>query len=254
VRGSEVGEAAKLENYIEVICRLYRKDAAIQGATGLVHAVAETEREKIAISVGPLSGRVTCKQINDAVQDALASGILEVHVLGWAFEANVGEVKSQLEKRGKVKVELVMVCPDTLAEGLKATQPEMLFSPLALPDIVVVVEKNGKAERTVHVTLNGVALFDRKCRTTEYKKADSGYVSAWYLDEDYDGDCFVECQMFFDCKKTPNIKAALKAEVDPEEFTLKLTSEPFPMRGYKRIAVKVVDVYGNESTIVRDLA
>ena len=92
-----------------------------------------------------------------------------------------------------------------------------------------------------------MALFDRKRRTTEYKAADSGYVSAWYLDEDYDGDCFVDCQMFFDFKKTPNIKAALKAEVDPEEFTLKLTSEPFPVRGYKRIAVKVVDVYGNES-------
>ena len=86
------------------------------------------------------------------------------------------------------------------------------------------------------------------------RQADSGYVSAWYLDEDYDGDCFVDCQMFFDFKKTPNIKAALRAEVDPEEFTLKLASEPFPVRGYKRIAVKVVDVYGNESTVVRDLA
>jgi adenine-specific DNA-methyltransferase len=253
VREPGIGEAAQLENYIEVICRLYRKDAAIQGATGLVHAVAEAEKDKIAISIGPLSGRVTGKQINDAVQDALASGILEVHVLGWAFEANVGEVKSQLEKRGKVKVQLIMIRPDTLAEGLKATQPEMLFSPLALPDIEVVSATNGK-EKQLRVMLNGVALFDRKRRTTEYKAADSGYVSAWYLDEDYDGDCFVDCQMFFDFKKTPNIKAALRAEVDPEEFTLKLASEPFPVRGYKRIAVKVVDVYGNESTVVLDLA
>jgi adenine-specific DNA-methyltransferase len=247
------GEPAKLENYIETICRLYRKNAAVQGADGLVHAVAETEKEKIAISVGPLSGRVTGKQINDAVQDALASGILEVHVLGWAFEANVGEVKSALEKRGKVKVELIMIRPDTLAEGLKATQPEMLFSPLALPDIEVAAAKNGK-EKQVRVTLRGVALFDRKRRTTEYKAADSGYVSAWYLDEDYDGDCFVDCQMFFDFKKAPNLKATLRAEVDPDEFTLKLASEPFPVRGYKRIAVKVVDVYGNESTVVQDLA
>jgi adenine-specific DNA-methyltransferase len=247
------GEPAKLENYIEVICRLYRKDAAIQGATGLVHAVAENEKQKIAISVGPLSGRVTAKQINDAVQDALASGILEVHVLGWAFEANVGEVKSALEKRGKVKAELIMIRPDTLAEGLKATQPEMLFSPLALPDIGIAPHKNGK-EKQVRVTLNGVALFDRKRRTTEYKTANSGYISAWYLDEDYDGDCFVDCQMFFDFKKTPNIKAALKAEVEPEEFKLKLASEPFPVRAYKRVAVKVVDVYGNESVVVRDLA
>lgn len=252
VREPGIGEAANLENYIEVICRLYRKDAAIQGATGMVHAVAESEKEKIAISVGPLSGRVTAKQISDAVQDALASGIIEVHLLGWAFEANVGEVKSALEKRGKVKVELIMIRPDTLADGLKATQPEMLFSPLALPDIEIATIKNGK-EKQFRVTLKGVALFDRKHRTTEYKAADSGYVSAWYLDEDYDGDCFVDCQMFFDFKKAPNLKAALKVEFDPEEFKLQLDSEPFPIRGYKRIAVKVVDVYGNESTVVRDL-
>ena len=186
-------------------------------------------------------------------RSALASGILEVHVLGWAFEANVGEVKSALERRGKVKVELIMIRPDTLAEGLKATQPEMLFSPLALPDIEVAAAKNGK-EKQVRVTLNGVALFDRKRRTTEYKAADSGYVSAWYLDEDYDGDCFVDGQMFFDFKKAPNLRAALKADVDPEEYRLKLASEPFPVRSHGRIAVKVVDVFGNESTVVREIA
>jgi adenine-specific DNA-methyltransferase len=247
------GEPAKLENYIDVICRLYRKGAAVQGASGLVHAVFESQKEKIAISIGPLSGRVTAKQINDAVQDALSSGILEVHVLGWAFEANVGEVKSQLESRGKVKVELIMIRPDTLAEGLKATQPEMLFSPLALPDIDVKVAKKGKNGGEATVKLKGVALFDRKTRTTSYKQADSGYVSAWYLDEDYDGDCFVDCQMFFDFKKAPNLKAALRAEIDAEEYKLQLESRAFPLRGYKRIAVKVVDVYGNESTLVRDL-
>jgi adenine-specific DNA-methyltransferase len=246
------GEPAKLENYIEVICRLYRKDAAIQGASGLVHAVAETEKEKIAISVGPLSGRVTAKQINDAVQDALASGILEVHVLGWAFEANVGEVKSALEKRGKVKVELIMIRPDTLAEGLKATQPEMLFSPLALPDIEVQVRRTGNNGPEATVMLKGVAIFDRKHRRTEYKHADSGYIAAWYLDEDYDGDCFVDCQMFFDFKKKPAL-SKLGVEVPDEEFALRLTSEPFPVRGYKRTPVKVVDVYGNESVVVREL-
>ena len=245
-------DAAKLENYIGVICRLYRKDAAIQGANGLVHAVAETEKERIAISVGPLSGRVTAKQINDAVQDALASGTLETHVLGWAFEANVGEMKSQLEKRGRVKVELIMIRPDTLSEGLKITKPEMLFSPLALPDVEVATVET-KSERQMTATLKGVAVFDRRTRGTEYRAADSGYVAAWYLDEDYDGDCFVDCQMFFDFKKSPNLRATLRVDIDPQEFELQTTSHPFPIRGYKRIAVKVVDVFGNESTVVKDL-
>lgn len=218
-----------------------------------MHAVAESEKERIALSVGPLSGRVTAKQVHDAYEDALASGISEVHVLGWAFEANVGEVKSKLESRGKAKVELIMIRPDTLAEGLKATQPEMLFSPLALPDIELKPLKKGKNEGEIMVTLKGVALFDRKRRSTDYKHADSGYISAWYLDEDYDGDCFVDCQMFFDFKKAPNLKAALRAEIDPEEYKLQTESRPFPPRRYKRIAVKVVDVYGNESTVVKEL-
>ena len=46
----------------------------------------------------------------------------------------------------------------------------------------------------------------------------------------------------------------VRAEVDPEEFTPELTSEPFSVPGYKRIAVNVVALFGIESTIVRDLA
>lgn len=41
--------------------------------------------------------------------------------------------------------------------------------------------------------------------------------------------------------------------LDPEEFTLELVSAPFPARGVKRIVVKVVDVCGNESTVVREI-
>jgi adenine-specific DNA-methyltransferase len=243
----ETGRAA-LANYITVIAQLYRKGASVEPAAGMIHATAEDGDRTIAISVGPITGRVTAKQINDVVQDALAAGLLEVHVLGWAFEANVGEIKSQLEKRGKVKIELIMIRPDTLAEGLKVTRPEQLFSPLALPKIELTKRKDEYV-----VSLEGVAVFDRRTRATDYKPAKSGYVSAWYLDHDYDGDCFVDCQMFFDFKKAPNLRATLKIDVDPEEYKLQLESQPFKAGEHKRIAVKVVDVYGNESTVVREL-
>ena len=127
-----------------------------------------------------------------------------------------------------------MIRPDTLAEGLKATQPEMLFSPLGLPDIKVNLTKRAKQPSEVVVTLDGLALFDRARRQTKYLRGDSGYISAWYIDEDYDGDCFVDCQMFFDFKKAPNLKAALKAEVDPDEYKLQLTSQAFLVRGRRR--------------------
>jgi hypothetical protein len=53
------------------ICRMTfrrRRQGAVQRATGLVHAIAEAENEKVAITVGPLTGRMTAKQIHDAVQ------------------------------------------------------------------------------------------------------------------------------------------------------------------------------------------
>jgi len=43
------------------------------------------------------------------------------------------------------------------------------------------------------------------------------------------------------------------AVVDAAEYAMQLTSHPFQVRGYKRAAVKVVDVFGNESTFVTSL-
>lgn len=249
--GDEAAES-RLENYISVICRLYRKHAAIQGSAGLVHAVCEEGDERIALSVGPLTGRVTAKQVVDATQDAQALGLLEVHILGWAFEANVGEVKSRLEKRGHLKVQLIMIRPDTLAQGLKVTDREGLFSPLSLP-VVEVQKQQGKSGTEYVVELKSVVVYDRQTRQTKNFAADSKYVAAWYLDEDYDGDCFVDCQMFFDFKKAPTLRGIVSGEVPAAEFKLQPRSLPFPVRAHKRIAIKVVDVFGNESTVVRDL-
>jgi adenine-specific DNA-methyltransferase len=243
-----VRQGEKLENYIDVICKLYRKDASKEGAHDYVNAIAESEGHMIALSVGPLSGRVSAKQISDAVEDAVASGINEIHVLGWAFEANVGEIKSKLESRGKIKINLVVIRPDTLAEGLKVTTPEKLFSPYALPDVDV--ERTGNS---VTVVLKGVGTFDRVTKMADYKPADSGYVSAWYLDEDYDGDCFVDCQSFFDSPDV-NLKGLVETKVEDEDLRLQTSSKPFAIGHYERIAVKVIDVFGNESTVVKGLA
>jgi adenine-specific DNA-methyltransferase len=238
-----------LENYITVICHLYRTQAVLTDSTGLVHAIEDAPGARLAISVGPISGRVTARQIYDAAKEAEALGIDDVHVLGWAFEANVGEVKSEIDAAGAVSVHLVMIRPDSLAEGLKVTKPEMLFSPLALPEVDI----KGVANDGFTVRLKGVAVFDHRSKVTGFKQADSGYVSAWYLDEDYDGDCFVDCQMFFDFKKKPAVEKTLGVQVDPEEWTLRLISDPFAAGKYRRVAVKVVDVYGNESTVVKDV-
>ena len=246
-------DESKLENYVQVICHLYQPHVELVAASGFIHGVIETEDESLGISVGPLTGRVTAYQLNEATKEAESAGLAKVDVLGWAFEANVGEVKERLEEQHGVQLTLVMIRPDALAEGLKVTQPDMLFSPLALPEVRIERQGGGNGAAEWEVVLDGVTVFDRKAKTTTFHRADDNYIAAWYLDEDYDGDCFVDCQMFFDFIKAPNLTAAAGVEIDPEEFNIRFTSEPFPAGKYKRVAVKVVDVYGNESTMVREL-
>lgn len=241
------GEVA---DYVSVIARLYRRDASTDGATGFLHAIVDDVSGPLGISIGPISGRVTAKQVADAAQDAVSAGIRHVDILGWAFEANVGEIKSKLESRGKLQIGLVMIRPDTLMSGLKVTSAAGLFSPLALPEVAcepVGSDTEGKA--LFKVVLKGVGVFDRKTQSADFKAADSGYVSAWYLDEDYDGDCFVDCQMFFDFKKHPNLKSIVNEDIDGREFSMRYESDPFSPGHYRVAAVKVVDVYGNESTV-----
>ena len=64
---------------------------------------------------------------------------------------------------------------------------------------------------------------------------------------------YLEGKTVFDFLKTPNLEAALRSEVGPEEFRSQLTSLVFLVRGCGRIAVKVVNEYENESTGAMEL-
>ncbi len=237
-----------LENYVEVLCRLYAPDARTE-VFGLVHAVFETDGRMSALSVGPLAGRVTASQVEDAVQDARMLGISEVHVLGWAFDANLGATIDRLSTDGAdsgTAVRLVAIRPDALARGLKPDARDRLFAPQGTPEVELEELPDGRLQ----VRLLGVSVPDRQTGETVAHAVGSGYIAAWYLDEAFDGDCFVDSQIFLDLSRTPNLRALLKVDVDPEEFQLQAFSRPFQRPVTGRVAVKTTDVYGNESTVV----
>ena len=185
------------------------------GRDGLVHAVAETEKEKIAISVGPLSGRVTgeADQRRSPGRARLGHPRGPRARLGVRGERRRGEVAAREARQGQGRAD-----HDPARHTCRGTQGD------AAGDALLAARAAGhrgrRSRRTArteqvrrHAQRRG-ALRPKR-RATEYKAADSGYISAWYLDEDYDGDCFVDCQMFFDFKKAPNLKAALGPRSTP---------------------------------------
>jgi adenine-specific DNA-methyltransferase len=76
-------------------------------------------------------------------------------------------------------------------------------------------------------------------------------VACWFIDTDYDGDSFFVRHAYFLGGKDPfeKLKTALKAEVDEDAWAslYRTESRPFAKPKSGRIAVKVINHYGDEA-------
>jgi adenine-specific DNA-methyltransferase len=75
-------------------------------------------------------------------------------------------------------------------------------------------------------------------------------IACWFLDTDYNGECFFVRHAYFTGADDPygKLKRALKAEIDEAQWaTLYSTkSYPFDPPSMGKIAVKVINHYGDE--------
>ncbi len=100
------------------------------------------------------------------------------------------------------------------------------------------------------VRLRGVDIFDPTTGEVRSSAKVEEDVACWFVDTDYDGDSFFVRHAYFLGGKDPfeKLKNALKAEVDEDAWaTLYRTeSRRFPVPKSGRIAVKVINHYGDE--------
>jgi len=75
-------------------------------------------------------------------------------------------------------------------------------------------------------------------------------IAAWFIDTDYDEESFFVRHAYFLGANDPYkaLKTTLKAEIDEEAWATlyRDTSRPFPRPGSGRIAVKVINHFGDE--------
>jgi len=96
--------------------------------------------------------------------------------------------------------------------------------------------------------LKGIDVFDPN--TGEIRSNDVKDIAAWFIDTDYNEESFFVRHAYFLGAQDPykGLKTALKAEIDPEawEALYRETSRPFPRPLTGRIAVKVINHFGDE--------
>ena len=222
--------------------------------------------KRIAISVGPQYGTVGPSFIKGAAKEVIRDGANAIDllcVLAFNFDpqalgtsddvvasdegfANVAAERSL----GRVPVLLVRMNSDLLmGEDLKKTGAGNLFTVFGEPDIDVgrVPGAAGVADQLV-VTIRGVDVYDPN--TGEVRSNDTGLIALWMIDTEYNEESFFVRHCYFTGGNDPyaRLKKALKADIDEDAWaTLYRTdSRPFPVPSTGKIAVKVINDYGDE--------
>ncbi len=111
------------------------------------------------------------------------------------------------------------------------------------PDIDV--KKQGN-ECTIEI--KGLDIYDPT--TGQIRNASTDDIACWFIDTDYNRESFFVRQAYFTGADEPyeKLKRALKTEIDEEAWSslYSTTSRPFPRPASKKIAVKVINHYGDE--------
>ena len=233
-------------------------------AVGLREDAPEGAPGRVGISIGPQYGTVSPAFVKDAAREASKALDLDLLcVLGFAFDPQVLNTGQDFvasdesfdvaaeRALGRIPVLLVRMNADLLmGEELKKTGAGNLFTVFGEPDIAVKVEGG-----EVHVELLGVDVFDPT--TGEVRSSGVDQVALWMIDTDYDGESFFVRHCYFTGGQDPyaRLKKALKADIDEEAWAslYQTISRPFPVPSTGRIAVKVINDYGDEVVKIYDV-
>jgi adenine-specific DNA-methyltransferase len=137
-----------------------------------------------------------------------------------------------------------------MGEDLKKTSAGNLFTVFGQPDIEV-KDENGE----LCVVLHGVDVYDPN--TGQIRSNDTDQIALWMIDTSYNEESFFVRQCYFTGGQDPyaRLKRALKADVDEAawEGLYRTESRPFPRPESGKIAVKVINDYGDEVMKVFDV-
>ncbi len=208
---------------------------------------------RVAVAIGPQYGTVGPDLVREAALET--GGYFDVLVVcGFAFDALADEAGGTAMRFGKLTVLTARMNPDlAMAEELlKKTRTGNLFTVFGQPDIDIRpaggAEGAAGPEGQLQVEIHGLDVYDP---TTGVVRSDStDDIACWFIDTAYDDQQFFVRHAYFLGADDPyeKLKRALRADIDEAAWaSLNSTvSRPFTRPASGRIAVKVINHYGDE--------
>ncbi len=256
-----------------VFTRVERTGSPVLHAEGFYDSA--TGERKAYLHIGPQFGTVSKQSVNEAMKECRSRGDADwLIILGFSFESDIAN-QSVTQKVGSFEVTKVRMHDDLLQEGLtKKDRKAASFVTIGEPDVKTVDGGRSTVDGvpTVQVEIQGLDIYDPI--RDEVRARSVQDIAYWMVDDDYDGSNFIVRQVFFcggDKDEFDKWKRGLSDMAKQQtkaraERTLRLEldddawdrlyghrSHPIPATPGRKVAVRVVSQFGEESMKVMNV-
>ncbi|WP_064683278.1 site-specific DNA-methyltransferase [Rhizobium bangladeshense] len=211
------------------------------GASGTFIEGESGPERRAAILIGPEYGTVGRQDIVAAAREAVDARFDVLIACAFNFDAH----SSELGSLGSLRILKARINPDMhMSEELKNTGRGNMFVVFGEPDVDILDDGGPQ----IRVKVNGVDVFDPN--TGDIRSNDTAGIAAWFVDTDYNEESFFVRHAYFLGANDPykSLRTALKADIDEDAWATLYsdTSRPFERPATGRIAVKVINHFGDE--------
>ena len=216
-----------LFEYLSFILKLY----GAQSIAGMIHL--HGKKGKAMVHIGSVDAPVTISEIDSATEECIHVKQRELHVLGWEWEMGLQDLVVQEARKKGVRLVLLQI-PREVMEQQAADKGDVRFFELAYLDATIRRPKRLTAEVALKdFVIPNAELIPDDVRSKVGKWSD--YIDYWAVDWDFQNDTFMQGWVSYRTRK---------------DRALALTSDPhtYDKRGKHRILVKVIDIFGNDTS------
>lgn len=230
-----------LYEYLAFILKLY----GAQPVSGMVHL--HGKKSRAMVHIGAVDAPVTISEIDAAVDECAKLKQNELHVLGWEWEMGLAGPNNDVRRPGPVQdlakkkgIKLILLhIPREVMEQQAAAKGDVRFFELAHLEAEIKQPKKLAAQVTLKdFVIPNTELIPDEVRDKVKKWSD--YIDYWAVDWNFQSDTFMQGWVAYRTRK---------------ERKLPLTSDshPYETPGKYRILVKVIDIFGNDTSQAFDV-
>jgi adenine-specific DNA-methyltransferase len=216
--------------YVAFMLKLY----GAEPLAGMKH-VDGTKQNTTLVHVGAVDLPMTTEAIEAAVDECAKLQQRELHVLGWDWETSRCDVMVETARKKGIKLLLLQI-PREAMEQQAAEKGDVHFFPLAYLE----PEIRQSANLTVRVALKDFVMLNPELLPEAVRSEWSDYIDYWAVDWDSHNSTFIQGWAAYRTRK---------------ERRLPLLSglHSYETAGRRRILVRVIDIFGNETNQAIDV-